>query len=684
MTEPSLCKKSYFGAYLRYRLGRMKGFLICGIILNFAVLPLQGIAMIIRVNRMYNINIGGNADNMNYTVMMYILAAGVMATLIGVVFTMTAATSSYAFFCKKETTDTLGGLPLTYNQRFWGDFLGGLIPTVGTFIPSAIVGIILAAASQSKLDTFTIDGVNVDIMPFFTGITLTLFFTYLFIYLLTTLAAMCCGRISSMIVFAAVSFAAIPVLVISVAKLITLDAPGLDDSLVETAQQLCMPAGLFLGDAPKAVGLMFDENSRELLAELSKLNFAVIKPISAVVLSVLAIAVLVLAYFAGKGRKTENTGRMFARTGYFHAIVILLSAGGFFITACMTRNYHSKLTFPIGIGVAAVITVIFEVIRRPRARQLLKSAACFFVTAACCIGITLILNATGSFGLINIPKNVQSVTIRFTDGEMTLTDRTEINEFLDVHNKSVLKYSNFLERPRDNYFNSGFVVAYTTVNGEEKNRAYLGEYTRLQNNVTALSFYSERSAQTLDDKVTGVSASVSDIFTLVNVPDDKLAEFVKVFQNDMQTHFDNNAESIGKIYVRHGEKSNTYELQKSYADTARLIREYNSAGKDPDAQVLDIYFTEYETESLVGGGTRYDTVYSMNMVIHERDLDNPKVKELLSLIKCGEKPQNENKDRSGVTSVDVYCSNSLSYHIPSEDAKRAASLGAEIALELVE
>ncbi|MDE7399293.1 MAG: hypothetical protein K2N06_07165 [Oscillospiraceae bacterium] len=695
MTEASSCKKSYFGAYLRYRLGRMGSFLLVGLILNLMVLPLQGLLMLIRANRLYNINMTGSGGALNYTVMGYITMFGVLAAFAGLAFTMTCAVSSYNFFCKKESVDTLGVLAVTYKQRFWGDFLGGFIPCVGVFIPSALIGVLLTSIAQNKLNTVTIDDKHINIMPFFLGFTLALFFAYLFVYLLTTLAAACCGRISSMIIFTVISFAAIPVLGISVSKFITLEAVGVSDTLVNQVQQLCMPAGFIFSPALQAMAMMIDERNEKLILELSELEFAVISPVSIVILIVAAVLILALAYFAGKSRKQENVGRMFVKPVYFHIVAIIMSLGGFFIVASAFRNSNRRLIIPIGLGVSLIIAVIFEVVRIPRVRQLPKAAARWIVTVACSIGLMLLISGTGAFGLINIPADVQSVKIEFyennTHRELELTDHAEITEFLEVHNKSILKNSEFMERPDDAYFTSGFSVSYITANGDEVIRGYTANtygYDRnvktvdtLSKNVLALSFYPEKSAEMLSGNVLNAKTAIAEILDKIPVPTERLGEFTQTLRQDILDHYDANAATIGTAEVAFEESSVSYPIQSSYENTIRLIREYNNdIEKALDAKVMDIKCLVFE-DTKIGSETYRKRILDFDVTIRERDLRKPKVKELLGLMKVYE---SSDDDSNLGTVIGINSENGINYFIPPANRKYALKLVAQIAAELVE
>lgn len=685
MTEASLCKKSYFGAYLRYRLGRMKIFLIVGAILNFMVMPLQGLLMLVRVNRL-----AGSGGTMHFTAMAYITVFGVFAAIAGLVFTMICAVSSYSFFCKKETVDTLGVLAVTYRQRFWGDFLGGFIPSVGMFIPSALIGIILIVITQNKLDPIIVEQSHLNIMPYFMGFMLALFFANLFIYLLTTLAAMCCGRSSSMIVFTVISFAAVPIFAISLSKFLTLEAVGVSDDIVKKMQQLCMPVGLFFSPFLKSMGLMIDEHNQKLLLELSEMKFAVLSPASIVVLSVAAAAILALAYFAGRNRKQENVGRMFVRTGYFHVISIIMSLGGFLIVADIFRNSNRGLIIPIGIGVSLVIAVIFEVIRKPKARQLPKAAARWAVTAACGVGLMFLLSKTGAFGMINIPKDMQSLRIYFYENTfprtVELTSPEEIGEFLDAHNKTALKNNEFLsESDGGDYFS----IVCVTADGDEVTRRYCTNqygYERghvatdeLARNVMGLSCYPQKLAEMLNEKTESIEASLPDVPHMILIPTEHMDEFTETLRQDILDHYDVNGDQTGIVKVkREGYQFFLfYQIQSSYENTVRLIREYNGdAETDLDAEVMGITCYLYEKLS----ETHLTQIIGMNLSIRERDLEKPKVKELMGLMKTDD----SESDLSGLVNIYIFSNNGVKYHIPEADRSRAAKLIAQIAAESVQ
>ncbi|MBD5111722.1 MAG: hypothetical protein HDT42_04205 [Ruminococcaceae bacterium] len=694
MTEANLCKKSYFGAYLRYRLGRMKGFLVVGLVMNFLVLPLQGLLMLFRADRL-----AGSGGALNYNAMLYVTLFGSLAAFIGLAFTMVCAVSSYNYFCKKECVDTLGVLALTYKQRFWGDFLGGFIPCVGTFIPCALIGIILTAIAQNKLNAVTIDEKHINIMPFFLGFALALFFAYLFVYLLTSLAAACCGRISSVIIFSVISFASIPILGISLSKFITLEAVGVSDTLVNQAQQLCMPVGLFFSDLIEALAMMIDERNEKLIMELSELEFAVFSPVSIVILIIAAVLILALAYFAGKSRKQENVGRMFVKPVYFHVIAIIMSLGGFFIVASAFRDSNRGLIIPIGLGVSLVIAVIFEVVRRPKARQLPKAAIRWAATAACSIGLMFLISKTGAFGLINIPKDVKSMRIEFYDNnftlrELELTSPEEISEFLEVHNKSVSNWSEYMCGYKDDHnIYLGFIISYITAGGDDVIRGYgvnnygykqsFSTINTLSKNVLNLSFYPKKSAELLNGNALSAETGVAEIFNKVSVPTERLGEFTQTLKQDIIDHYDANAATIGTADVTFEESSVSYPIQSSYENTIRLIREYNNdIEKDPDATVM--YINCYLDEKIQIDSTTYTmkTILDFGVTIREQDMEKPKVKELLGLMKVHQQSDNESSIDDVI--ININAENEVNYFIPPADEKHALNLIAQIAAESVE
>lgn len=126
MTEQS-SSKSFFGIYLRHRLRQQRmNFILCAI-LNVLTLPLLTVSMEKGIkNPLDDFYVAGHVGAVMSGIALFVLAVA-------------GAVMSFEYYNKKNLTDTLGVLPITNKQRFFGDLIGGYIANVAPIIPFGAV-----------------------------------------------------------------------------------------------------------------------------------------------------------------------------------------------------------------------------------------------------------------------------------------------------------------------------------------------------------------------------------------------------------------------------------------------------------------------------------------------------------------------------------------------------------------
>lgn len=214
MTDQSSCKRGFFGKYLRYRIGTLKGNLLICAVLNLLGLPFYAIGHLHISSAQLN---GTVAD---YNFFLYSSFCGSLCVCAVILSAVIGAALSFSYCNKKELTDTLGVLPLTHRERFWGDFLGGYIANVAPFIPSALITVIMFVVVHKNYSVIAIHAGEQaeDHIGFIIGLSLTLFFVYTFGYIISVLVTAIFGRLIFAEIFSVIGVIVSTVLITGISQ----------------------------------------------------------------------------------------------------------------------------------------------------------------------------------------------------------------------------------------------------------------------------------------------------------------------------------------------------------------------------------------------------------------------------------------------------------------------------------
>lgn len=150
-TTPTF-KKSFFGDYFRYKLRTQRGYIILFAILNF--ISTAGFAAAVYFIAEFGF-LPGIKDSYMYSTLgpsmmiMFLIWLMAITVLFEVVMLCILPAVSFKFFNKRSHMDTLGALPLTTSQRFLGDMLSGAAVFGISFVPEAVIAVIIAAITEA-------------------------------------------------------------------------------------------------------------------------------------------------------------------------------------------------------------------------------------------------------------------------------------------------------------------------------------------------------------------------------------------------------------------------------------------------------------------------------------------------------------------------------------------------------
>lgn len=675
MTEQSSCKRGFFGKYLRYRIGTLSSNLVICSVLNLLGLPFFSLGILFASSSQLN----GTDGDSNFTI--YATFFGSVCVYALVLLAVTGAAFAFSYFNKKELTDTLGALPLTHRQRFWGDFLGGYIANVAPFIPASFVSVTLFSAALKNYDAINGTGEHIG---FVIGLVLTLFFVYTFGYIISVLATVTVGRFMFAEIFSVLGTVVFTLLISSVSKVFLNAITGFS---AEGEEMLyAVPFGPLFGDVGKVISIETVFGKPFDTAQLST-NFMILKPLNIVIFIVLAAALIALAYFVTKSRKQENVGRIAAHAGAFRTMALLTAAAAVMFAVANYGKYAIFPSFFIGAVIGLIIVGVFELIRRPRSKEIIKTIIGYAATLVLCFELCVLFRETGAFGLryINIePENVEYLNIitnvttnepNFHNDECKLTEKEDIKRFTENHNSILKTYDDQLQS------GSNIVLAYRLNDGTTLLRGYQRSETgskkpllKMIDNLHSLDGYPRALCGFMTDGSTVNSCwvTVEGVYGEIAVPQDKLSEFLEIFTSETSEKYSESAQNCGNVQINlsyEDDSTRTVNLfiQNDYDKTLKYLKTLDSSAEDDgDTHALTL-------ELSYNGNT------NLNVCVYKKDLENELVKELFSLL---EQSSAYGEPYTGRVSkkVTISSSNLTNYYVPINAEKRVIEIITELAL----
>lgn len=505
MTARGSCK---FREYFLYRLGKLKGCMILSFILSLLVLPYSAYG--VKCSSIYIFSIVNNNEAAHIGGYFDFIATLGGAAL--VVMALVGAPLAFDIFNRRSKTDLFGALPLTHAERFWGDFLGGWLANVAPIIPAGIIAVLMSIDTQKLLNAANIkEGYTepVQCVRFFVGVSLSLLAACTVCYIVGTLAAVCCGRLGTSVLMSLLSAGFLTLVCFGTSLCANAAAVGVRfGSMLNVRYMRIFPALGALYDIRENFSVLgaadFSVNG---LSGMFINSFMVFEPLYILYTAVFAAGLAVLAFFLSKRRGLEKTGSVFAYTVYFRVVLVIAMAGAFLVTFGTSLFYQMIpsvwVNFGLALFVSAVAALVMELIRRPKARELPKTILAFEITAACCMGVYALINATGAFGARYVSsEGVERVEIEYSfyrrNCELTITDKDDIKTLVDLTNDMLREHHDKFETGYD------YKLIYIKTDGTSELREYStmsknkALMARLIDNTRALPTFPESMADEIE------------------------------------------------------------------------------------------------------------------------------------------------------------------------------------------
>ena len=667
-------KNSYFSRYLGYKLLKHKVLLIVSLVANILALPLMSVILSSSVEGIYNLLITSTEQSRKSyefeRTLSELTGASQSAFLICVivfavlcVISLITPTVIMTYNYRRSDNDMHLSLPLTTRGRFFADALAGFVISV---LPLAI----------NFLGGFIFIGKGADILSanaeFFaknpmSGIPLlTVNYAYDFfilasivgiivvsgIYFSSLFFASCTGKKSSSVIFSIAAPAILMGIGIYVSYLIMNTARG----IMEWKTVLDIPYYI----APFGMLKMGWDILNEALIHLRHDGASVLQIPLSVIITHIVTSVLFFfgAYVCSVKRKAENTEKAFSIGFIYKAIITLFVV--FMMSFIVSDNsYTYSVNLPkmiIGVAVALVIYLAVQLLHYKSVKKLPRLLLHFGVTAA--VSMTAFILIAFSQGLgtaLYMPSvdEIESVTVPNiavgirTENDIVLTEKEDIELIISLHKKCI-------EENMDTGINFGMI--YKLKNGETVLRAYDygDEETSVRTEVRESLLSSQAFMEQLLPENDNYDPYAEGSFILndgemsaENLLPDGVMKFIDAIRLDFKAGTLTKGKTIGRVELYwedspgHSASAAVF-VKEGSENILKVLRDDRNYSKKDTSTYYDSTSDISEEEKIVViiGNRKYDYNYKLHtdhfLYIRNKDLENEKVKELLSLIDFGE------------------------------------------------
>lgn len=710
-------KNSYFSRYLGYKLLKHKVLLIVSLVANILALPLMAIITSSTIEGLYNLVINSTEQSRKSyefeTAINQFISTSESAFLICVlvfgviaVISLITPTILMSYNHRRSDSDMYLSLPISEKSRFFADAIVGAIISLLPLILNFLGGLIFIGKGAdiiSKYETI-VKGVGIP------GIAeLTICYPYDFfifsatigiiavigIYFSSLFFASCTGKRISSIIFSLLVPATLVGIGIYLSFLVKRTAYGIIEwEAIEMIPGYIAPFGMLKLGWDKFYYALFrigHEGAQVLDIPLS------------IIITHIATSVLFFfgAYFCTIKRKAENVGRLFAiEIIYKITITLFIAFALSFIVSSTAYDYSVNIPgVVIGLIIALAIYLAIQLPHYKNIKKLPKLLLHFGVTAAVFFTIFVGIAFSDAFGMARyVPTfdEIESIEVdNFVTGIqseniITLTDKKDIELVTSLHRKCVQqKYGT-------GYM---FTINYKLKNGEKVLRSYIdssegtGQYIAELRRAMLTSATAVEQALPKEEGINDISGTfiVNDKGT---IRADRLSEngmkaLLDAIRLDSKAGTLVEGEAIGTvgfawtnedmemffggIYVREGMENILKVLRDelNYESDEYLFFYSDTSKVSPEDRIYAVIGDrDYDFRS------KSQSEYFL--YIRNKDLENEKVKELMSLIDFGEYGH-DTYDLPYVAefgTVDAFIG--LTCGIKAEDMEKASALIAEI------
>ncbi|MBQ4095986.1 MAG: hypothetical protein IJC65_06130 [Oscillospiraceae bacterium] len=322
---------------------------------------------------------------------------------IAVILGIPIALNSFSYLHKKHESDTYLSFPLSNKQRFFCDYLSGLItyivPALGSMILSVILSILIHIKEPDEY-VFGVGDTDYTIISFVLKIYLFAIICMVMLYTLAVLSAVLCGTLYETLSSTLLINAGIPGMIALITHICFNKAPGVDTGyMMLPVLGKTSPLGAVISFA-----YYLDEGIKDCLS-IPTFLWTLFW-----LLAVNALYIL-LSYKLYTKRKAEHTSKPYAFKLYNRILISCLT----FAIISIIPAWPGFFAIPVLIF-TAVVNLSFETITNRGFKNFSKSIVRCIVTIGVSVIIIFVLNNKWAFGAsTRVPdvEDVESVTIDF-------------------------------------------------------------------------------------------------------------------------------------------------------------------------------------------------------------------------------------------------------------------------------
>lgn len=335
----------------------------------------------------------------------------------------------FSYLHQKNKTDMIMSLPITTKQRFWSDFLSGLVMYVLPYLFSLIPTGIILGILNSEYDLDRIIGMDLKTIIF---LFIALFLIMLMLYAFILFALVCCGTLRGAITYIIALNAIIPLFFLIIGLCVS-DLNYLIDPFyaVINYMNITSPAGGFayLG------ALLYDDSVGGIYYDTYVMISWGVKYI------IFTVIVMFVVYLLYKKRKNEDTGKFLIYNFIYHILTVMIIITLF--SAGITIN---NILF--GFILSSVAYLIFNVFasgKMSRRKNFLKKALYYLVVSMCAFPFIWILEKCTDIDNISLPDSSNIVIYNIVtydiytdsyDSNFTTKDKDIYDKVMNMCNKT--------------------------------------------------------------------------------------------------------------------------------------------------------------------------------------------------------------------------------------------------------
>lgn len=479
--ESIVSKSSFFKDYFRHKMRGLKGFTITFAAMNFVLITVLAASVMIIENNYRKVLLPGEHGTDLYVVYNWMSATCLLLVfLAAVILVAVMAAINLKFYHNRSAMDTIGGLPLTTTQRFWGDFLSGAASFIISFIPCSVIGLIFMAITEFGImpdiyNYFIEHGQTKEYMfPEFKDnfiiigliVILTVFLCFAAAYTISCFITSCSGRLNTAIVFSLVTPVAAPIIICSYGSFIFNEAVG----VVETTEVA------LIANALPPFGTFYFLLWSYFSSLCANYTFAAAGP-KIIVMLAFVVLPMIGSYLIARNRKAERVDKpLIYRSAYTIATVLIsITALGLVVVA----GDAPVFTVPV-IAFTIAACIFIEYIGSHSKRTFWKGLVRFAAAAVVCASFAALTKSTHGFNMgYKLPKQneIESVALYNINSAInelpsrTFTDEKIISAVLSEHKKIIDNLDKFDSDTRKGALYK-LTITYNLKNGSQVQRSY--------------------------------------------------------------------------------------------------------------------------------------------------------------------------------------------------------------------